>query len=220
MTDERNFRSSYYEKVGCRGVEEKKSLEILMKEKPWDKMKLKQFCLRFTVPAAYRNVVWKVLLDILPVYADSHQFVMEQRTDQYNDLLYAVEMLELADMKAPRSKILLEMWLLDNEERKPPIFRETNFSSGDTFVPIVETLLELYDDEVDIYWLAKNLTEVVKQMQKDLPKLKEAFQTMLEKEDGELYNHLLDVNALEALPLTKWFNCCFAGILEDTSLTK
>lgn len=62
MTDERNFRSSYYEKVGCRGVEEKKSLEILMKEKPWDKVKLKQFCLRFTVPAAYRNLVWKVLL--------------------------------------------------------------------------------------------------------------------------------------------------------------
>lgn len=76
--------------------------------------------------------------DILPVYADSHQFVMEQRTDQYNDLLYAVEMLELADMKAPRSKILLEMWLLDNEERKPPIFRETNFSVGiwkSAFVP-------------------------------------------------------------------------------------
>lgn len=62
MADERNFRSSYYEKVGCRGVEEKKSLEILMKEKPWDRVKLKQFCLRFTVPAAYRNLVWKVLL--------------------------------------------------------------------------------------------------------------------------------------------------------------
>lgn len=73
MTDERNFRSSYYEKVGCRGVEEKKSLEILMKEKPWDRVKLKQFCLRFTVPAAYRNLVWKVLLgkyfySLLPPY--------------------------------------------------------------------------------------------------------------------------------------------------------
>lgn len=68
MTDERNFRSSYYEKVGCRGVEEKKSLEILMKEKPWDRVKLKQFCLRFTVPAAYRNLVWKVLLGKISIY--------------------------------------------------------------------------------------------------------------------------------------------------------
>ncbi|KAM3957281.1 TBC1 domain family member 7 [Aphomia sociella] len=220
MTDERNFRSSYYEKVGCRGVEEKKSLEILMKEKPWDKVKLKQFCLRFSVPAAYRNLVWKVLLDILPVYPDSHQFVTEQRTEQYNDLLYAVEMLDLVKMDAPRSKILFEMWLLENEERRPPIFPETNFSSADTFIPIAETLEELYADEVDIYWFTKSLTDLVKNMQRDLFKLKEAFQTMLEKEDEELYNHLVDINALEVLPLTKWFNCCFAGVLDDTSLPK
>ncbi|XP_026494553.1 TBC1 domain family member 7 [Vanessa tameamea] len=220
MADERNFRSSYYEKVGCRGVEEKKSLEILMKEKPWDRVKLKQFCLRFTVPAAYRNLVWKVLLDILPVYADSHQFVAEQRTDQYNHMLYAVEMLELVDMKAPRSEILLAMWLLENEERKPPKFPETNYNSADTFIPIANTLLQLYDDEVDVYWLSKMLTEIVRNMQKELPKLKEAFQSMLEKEDGELYNHLVEKKALDVLPLTKWFNCCFAGVLDDTSLTK
>ncbi|CAH2261787.1 TBC1 domain family member 7 [Pararge aegeria] len=220
MTDERNFRSSYYEKVGCRGVEEKKSLEILMKEKPWDRVKLKQFCLRFTVPAAYRNLVWKVLLDILPVYPDSHQFVAEQRTDQYNDLLYAVESLEMVDMKAPRSEILMAMWLLELEERKPPKFPETNYCSSDTFIPIANTLLQLYDNEVDVYWLCKSLTEIVRNMQKDLHKLKEAFHTMLEKEDQELFNHLVEIKALEALPLTEWFNSCFAGVIDDTSLTK
>ena len=61
-TDERNFRSYYYEKVGFRGVEEKKSLEILLKDKPLDVIKLKQFCLRFPVPALHRNKVWKILL--------------------------------------------------------------------------------------------------------------------------------------------------------------
>lgn len=36
MTEDpqRNFRSAYYEKVGFRGVEEKKSLEILLKDNP------------------------------------------------------------------------------------------------------------------------------------------------------------------------------------------
>ena len=62
--DERNFRSYYYEKVGFRGVEEKKSLEILMKDKPLDVIKLKQFSLRFPVPAIHRNRVWKVLLGV------------------------------------------------------------------------------------------------------------------------------------------------------------
>lgn len=61
-TDERNFRSAYYEKVGFRSVEEKKSLEILLKDKPLDKSKLRQFCLRFSVPATYRNLLWKLLL--------------------------------------------------------------------------------------------------------------------------------------------------------------
>lgn len=61
-TDERNFRSTYYEKVGCRSVEEKKSLEILLKERPINRMKLKQFCLRFTVPAVHRNLLWNILL--------------------------------------------------------------------------------------------------------------------------------------------------------------
>lgn len=34
---QRNFRSIYYEKVGFRGVEEKKSLEILLKDVPLGK---------------------------------------------------------------------------------------------------------------------------------------------------------------------------------------
>lgn len=227
MTDERNFRSSYYEKVGCRGVEEKKTLEILMKEKPWDRVKLKQFCLRFTVFADYRNLVWKVLLDILPVYPDSYEYVMKQRTEQYQDLLYAVEKLQLIEPSeiydgsgTPQSKVFLEMWVLENEEWKPPIFPETNFNSADTFLPIAKTLRELYDDPVDVYWFSKRFTEVVKNMQKDLNKLKEAFYNMLDKQDGELYIYLQDINALEVIPLVNWFNCCFAGILDDTSLPK
>lgn len=62
--DERNFRSTYYEKVGFRSVEEKKSLEILLKDKPLDRGKLKQFSLRFCLPAVYRNLIWKLLLGI------------------------------------------------------------------------------------------------------------------------------------------------------------
>lgn len=62
MTDDRNFRSAYYEKVGCRSVEEKKSLEILLKEKPLNRLKLKQFCLSYAVPVVYRNLLWNLLL--------------------------------------------------------------------------------------------------------------------------------------------------------------
>lgn len=59
--------------------------------------------------------------------------------------------------------------------------------SADTFLPITNALLELYSDEVDVYWFTKSLTEMVRQTQKDLPKLKEAFLMMLEKEDNEVH---------------------------------
>ena len=60
--EERNFRSYYYEKFGFRVVEEKKSVEILLKEQTVSIEKLKQFCLRFSVPTVYRVHVWKILL--------------------------------------------------------------------------------------------------------------------------------------------------------------
>lgn len=62
--DERNFRSAYYEKVGCKNVEERKTLEILLKEKILDRIKLRQFCLRYSLPAAPRSFVWKICLGI------------------------------------------------------------------------------------------------------------------------------------------------------------
>ena len=62
MADERNFRSNYYDKVGFRTVEEKKSIEVLLKDKPLDVDKLKQYSLRFSVSARYRIYLWKVIL--------------------------------------------------------------------------------------------------------------------------------------------------------------
>ncbi len=64
MTAPRNFRSAYFEKVGIKGVEEKKTLEILLKEDILDNSKLSQFCLKSVLPSQYRNYMWKVLLGI------------------------------------------------------------------------------------------------------------------------------------------------------------
>ena len=62
MADQRNFRSAYLEKVGIKGVEEVKAIEILLREQPLDRSKLVQFCQRYPVPATYRPYLWKVLL--------------------------------------------------------------------------------------------------------------------------------------------------------------
>ena len=43
--------------MGFRGVEEKKSLDILLSEQPVELKRLQNFCLRFAVPGIYRSQV-------------------------------------------------------------------------------------------------------------------------------------------------------------------
>lgn len=74
MEDTRNFRSIYYEKVGCRSVEEKKSLEILLKENPVNLPKLRQFLKLFAVPSLQRAIIYNVVLNVYPIYMESKEW--------------------------------------------------------------------------------------------------------------------------------------------------
>ncbi|KAJ8946916.1 hypothetical protein NQ314_008715 [Rhamnusium bicolor] len=168
--------------VGFKSVEEKKSLEILLKDKPLDRGKLKQFCLRFCVPASYRNLIWKLLLGVVPVHVECHSFIMDQRKQEYNDLLRALNIMRVIDINTSKPQVFLAMWLLQTG----------NFTYD----------INLGNEKADI------------------PKLIEYSYCLLEKEDSVLYKHLQKIGVLDNLPLVKWFDCCFAGILNETALGK
>ncbi|XP_044727631.1 TBC1 domain family member 7, partial [Chrysoperla carnea] len=220
-TDERNFRSTYYEKVGFKGVEEKKSLEILLKEKPLDKVKLKQFCLRFTVPAIYRNLLWKILLDVIPVYVDAHPFVMQQREQQYKDLEHALKVMRFIDSNTTKSAQYYAMWSLEYTNKINYITQYEN-----SFIAIAQCLIEMFAEQqsqmnnIDIYWLTKGFNTIVIQYYNDIPICIERMITLLEKEDAELYKCLEKLDAFKVLPFTNWYLCCFAGVINETSLAK
>lgn len=78
----------------------------------------------------------------------------------------------------------------------------------------------MFEDDTDVYWLAKGFYSVVSQFQQDIPKLADRTKILLEKEDSNLYKHLHDIDVLNNLPLTIWFECCFAGIINETTLGK
>nr|CAI5828651.1 unnamed protein product [Callosobruchus analis] len=214
--DERNFRSLYYEKVGFRSVEEKKSLEILLKDKPLDCGKLKQFCLRFSVPATYRNLVWRILLGVIPVHVECHAFIMEQREQEYNDLLRALNVMRIVDQNTSKAHVFLAMWLLHTGN----FTYDYNMLADNGFLPIVQSFMQFFDNNIDIYWLAKNFYDNVRKFQADVPKLVERTHILLEREDSAYYKCLINKGILDSLPLNKWFDCCFAGILNDSALAK
>ncbi|XP_023011491.2 TBC1 domain family member 7 [Leptinotarsa decemlineata] len=215
-TDERNFRSAYYEKVGFRSVEEKKSLEILLKEKPLDRGKLKQFCLRFSLPATYRSLVWKLLLGVVPVHIDCHTFIMDQRKQEYQDLYRALNVMRIIDANTPKPQIFFAMWMLQAGN----FSLDKNLVSEKGFIPIAQSFMQFVDDDSDVYWLSKNFYDNVCKFESEIPKLIERSYSLLEKEDSTYYKHLLKEGILDNLPLAKWFDCCFAGILNDNALAK
>ncbi|XP_014206187.1 TBC1 domain family member 7 [Copidosoma floridanum] len=225
MIDERNFRSSYYEKVGFRSVEEKKSLEMLLRDRPFDKAKLKQFCLRFTVPAMYRTLVWKILFGIIPIYEESHDFVMKQRTQEYHDLKEALRNAKVADNTTKQHQMFVMMWLLRSRRAKIDMTLQLETQMLKAMCRLAESLWSISETEiegkmVDMYWILSGFLDQVQKFNCEIERLRECMSSMLEKEDKELHNHLTSIECLQILPLESWFYSCFAGTISDCSIIK
>lgn len=183
-TDERNFRSSYYEKVGCHSVEEKKSLNKLLEDNIRNHVKLKQFCLSYTVPTTHRSRLWNIILGVMPLHKSSTEYIMEQRRAVYDDLLRAVTIMQYVNQSTPKYKVLLNMWQL--EQNRLLHANSDKMEVDRNFLEIVKVLLQLFDDDVETYWLAKEFYACTRELQQELGKLKELSQTLLKKEDSQL----------------------------------
>lgn len=59
--EERNFRSVYYDKIGCK-IADEKAIDKILEEKPININKLVQYVNKFGVTQCRRLVVWKTLL--------------------------------------------------------------------------------------------------------------------------------------------------------------
>ncbi|XP_041367841.1 TBC1 domain family member 7-like [Gigantopelta aegis] len=222
MTEERNFRTCYYEKFGFLGVEEKKSIEILLKEQPLDVEKLRIFCLRFPVPAMYRLYLWKILLGILPANQPSHDFVMKQRTQQFDDCHRGLMLMRRISKQTPLEEVLLKMHLLekgilpfeDKDLQTDPSYR--------SFLAMAHGVCSIVDGDVDRYWITSRFYRQFWKYRDTFLHLQAKTLQCLKKEDSDqkLYNHLQQHNVISCLPLIDWFSCCFTGVLPDTSFER
>ncbi|XP_030370296.1 TBC1 domain family member 7 [Scaptodrosophila lebanonensis] len=219
-TDERNFRSSYYEKVGCHGVEEKKSLNKLLQDGIRDRNKLKQFCISYTVPADQRSLLWGLIMGILPLHKSSTDYIRDQLRQVYEDLLRAVSVMRYIDPTKPKEIVMHTMWQLENNRllhnnAGPPV-------DDSHFIEIVRVLLPLFDDNVETYCIAKEFYQYTRELKKESAKLKELTQTLLRREDIALFYHLdqLGIFSSNNNLLDNWYTTSFAGIIRETVLVK
>lgn len=218
---QRNFRSAYYEKVGFRGVEEKKSLEILLKDNPLDVEKLSTFSQRFPLPSMYRMHVWKVLLGILPPHSDSHPLVAHYRQEQYDDLRKALLAMRFVHAATPYTELYLRMHQLENQQltRRSELIQSGE--EDEDFLAIARAMEEIVDDPMDCYWLIRCFVNQFNQKFGDsVPHLPKSLEHFLSQEDSRLLAHLKTSGSLVMLPYSLWFRRCFAGSLPESSLQR
>lgn len=141
---------------------------------------------------------------------------MQQRQQEYKDVLHALQVMRIIDQNTTKPQLFLAMWLVETGKFK----YDTNLQTENGFTLISQSLLQMFEDDTEVYWLAKGFYGIVKQFQQDIPRMIDRTRFLLEKEDFNLYQHLVDTEVLNALPLGSWFECCFAGIINETALGK
>ncbi|NXF52177.1 TBCD7 protein, partial [Oceanites oceanicus] len=223
---QRNFRSVYYEKVGFRGVEEKKSLEILLKDDRLGKSFGKGvsvlcfFSLRLLIFFFFSFFSFffflLFLLGIIPPHHESHALVMKYRKEQYWDIHHALRVIRFINDSTPQVDVFLRIHQL--ESGKLP--RNSAFpleAEDEVFLAIAKAMEEMVEDPIECYWLVSCFVNQLNSKHKDslqqLPKILEQY---LNIEDNRLLMHLKACAAMSKLPYDLWFKKCFAGCLPES----
>ncbi|XP_054162586.1 TBC1 domain family member 7-like [Oppia nitens] len=211
MSDDRNFRYFYYEKVGFRGVEEKKSLDILLTEKPNDLLsKLSAFAHRFPIPGMYRKLIWKLLLDVMTVNelqsnSVDNSFVCREQLHHCYDLRRALEIMLYTDNSTGHSKLMVLMYFLEFAELNINIDKQFQTNEVKDLLMISDVFAKEFIDDKnkaednidDIYWLFRNLISTVRNNFYALIDTYEKFINCLAQEDRSLHCHLVKIGIIK-----------------------
>lgn len=84
----------------------------------------------------------------------------------------------------------------------------------------VAQIIDANQEPVDTFWVLGGLLDIVQKIHAEVGRLQECTCTLLEREDPELYKHLLKIGALQFLPYETWFCSCFSKTISDSSLPK
>lgn len=81
-------------------------------------------------------------------------------------------------------------------------------------------MLEIFDNDVESYWITKGFYELTQEISSDLSKLIDLTQITLEKEDNETYKHMVKIGAITRLPYEAWYQSCFSSVISERALVR
>lgn len=131
--------------------------------------------------------------------------VMQQKKESYADLTKALEVMRYIDDKTPKSKIFYAMYLLETRQLTNVASIHVNFEYSLTFLLLLNNFYNFQKDspfpliadvvlnslldvnEVEAYFISKNLFKCSEEISRDMANLKLLTSQTLEKEDADLY---------------------------------
>lgn len=157
--------------------------------------------------------------------------MLAQRTEVYDDLLRALQVMSIVNERTPVPNVFYAMWLLENRqlslsaninvsemiERDELILSEENsiqwnihFQSRCNFVRIAEVLQQTFENKVDLYWITKGFYKCAQEILHDSVQLKDLTFKLLEKEHPSLYRYISFVITHLATRMCTQFSAFYA----------
>ena len=161
--DDRNFRSHYYEKVGFRSVDERKTIDALLGEDPVSVSKCSQFALSCAVPSSRRCELWKVILGVSAVYPNNRDHVHKWRQKAYFDVVRTLRIMGKVDDNLPVARNLTVMNLIFSKSLKFDVEKQLQEEACVNFMALAEAMANLYgeDDIAEVFWISRQLFELL-----------------------------------------------------------
>ncbi|RKO93676.1 hypothetical protein BDK51DRAFT_28016 [Blyttiomyces helicus] len=225
----KNFRKAYYSSLGVQVVEVKPSLENALQGDVLDLERLNKLCLWVRIPHFYRQIVWKLLLGVVPLEKETWTFVDEQRVAQFEALKAAALVVHrtrgpsTADLTANTMCQMLAIHL-DAGWADPAHMSE----ALENMLPVAQVLLEICDtSEVDAYWIFEFFVrtynpgvEVVSRGREQIRIHIEtaSLKTLLKAHSPTLAAHVQTLRVDLDVACGSWFRTCFANVLPSHSL--
>lgn len=224
--DDRNFRSHYYEKVGFKGVDERKALEILWHEDPLNLDKFANFALKHPIPSCDRLSVWKVILGVAPRFAKNKENTWKWKTLPYEDNLRFMKTAGRITDEMPKAQMQTILWLLSQGELRYDCKNQLSEFWPANFSAISEAIFNIYEsyermNDVEVFYLSSGLTNILRKIPQDAYNdAVQFYHDFLSKNESKLYTHLDEIGFNYDIPLKKWFCRAFAGVLHTCALEK
>ena len=233
-----------YRKILVHSVssKDKKELGSFLREIPLNEKKLANFAQNSVLPDTYRTLVWKVLLNITPRYAESHSYVRQQQDLVYEDLWRTLKVLrlripialsngeysgvsngsngKLADVQNPEPEHYLLMWLISEAKLLHDPISQMRCDENRGYIIIAHRLSTFFDHPVEFFHFYSALWSL---LQKNKEAILDAYNdaiALLKKKNGNLHLHLLRVGLFGSNIMKNHCLSLFCDIFPESAVEK